>query len=418
MFQHLYRKSLIILLLFFVHTNYASVLTLNQAEKAAVGQSPELKALHAKTDALTETAVAVGQLSDPKLAVGAINVPVDSFNFAQENMTQIRIGLKQAFPRGHSLHYRSLQKHYQALAENERIHTMQSHVLRGVRINWLNLYYWVNAKRIVLAQKKVFQHLVKVAESMLANNKAQQKDVIRAQLELTELDNRLIEIDQHIDTARAALARWISPELARQAKPKQLPNWEPPSSLLNFYEIIKHHSELQTDQEFIAASHAGVKLAEQQYKPGFTVGVAYGIRQGQNTGRPTQRDDFLSAEVTFDLPIFTRNRQDRTLNARLETLAANQEEQYSHYRQLREALVTQYVAWREQRNSSKLYQKRLIREAKQYAEATMSAYQNTQTDFPTLARAYIRELETELGGLKAMVNRDKSRANLLYLEGK
>ncbi|EHL31410.1 hypothetical protein LDG_6588 [Legionella drancourtii LLAP12] len=48
----------------------------------------------------------------------------------------------------------------------------------------------------------------------------------------------------------------------------------------------------------------------------------------------------------------------------------------------------------------------------------MTAYQNFQTDFPTLARAYVRQLNTELEGLKVSVDRDVSRINLLYLQGK
>ena len=81
-------------------------------------------------------------------------------------------------------------------------------------------------------------------------------------------------------------------------------------------------------------------------------------------------------------------------------------------------LKTQYAAWLDQKKSATLYQKQLMPEAKQYAEATLTAYQNAQTDFPNLARAYDRELKTELAGYKAAVARDVARANLLYLEEK
>lgn len=397
---------------------YAAPLTLLQAETAALSQSPEVKSLQAKTDALGQSAIAAGQLSDPKLMLGAMNVPVDTFNFSQEPMTQVQVGLMQSFPRGHSLRYKSLQEKDKSRAEYEKGQTTQVQILRDVRISWLNLYYWLQAKRIVSAQKKIFRHLVKVTESMLANNQAQQKDVIRAQLELTELDNQLIGINQQIDTARAELARWIGAALANRAYPNRLPQWKSPPSVVKFENIIKHHPELRTDEALIAARNAGVKLAEQQYKPGVAVGLAYGFRQGRDMVNGRRRSDFLTAQVSIDLPLFTHNRQDRTLKASEDNLVASQEDQMSHYRQLCEELKTQYAAWQQQRKSAWLYDKRLIPEANQYAIATMTSYQNAQTDFPTLARAYVRELNTELMGLKASVNRNAARVNLLYLEGK
>ena len=74
--------------------------------------------------------------------------------------------------------------------------------------------------------------------------------------------------------------------------------------------------------------------------------------------------------------------------------------------------------WQQAQKSTELYKKDLVPQSIQYAEATMSAYQNTQTDFPTLADAYIRELDTKLAGLKANIDRSNARVNLLYLEGK
>ena len=419
--QHRKYKALLkfslLVLLFIGHVADAMPLTLKQAEKAALSQSPEVKSLRAKSRALNQSAIAAGQLSDPKLMLGAMNVPVDTFNFSQEPMTQVQVGLMQSFPRGRSLHYKSAQKQDLSVAESHKQQVMRLRVLQGVRLSWLNLYYWIHAKRIILKQKKVFQHLVKVTESMLANNKAQQKDVIRAQLEVTELDNRLLNINQQIKTARATLGRWVGSALAKKAVPMQLPGWLSPPKLSQFQHDVHQHPILKTDAALISSGHAGIKLAEQQYKPGFTVGVAYGFRQGHNMDGQ-RRSDFLTAQVSMDLPLFTRNRQDRTLRASQENLLSNEENQMSDYRQLLEALKTQYAAWQQQRRSVWLYRSHLIPEAKQYAEATMTAYQNAQTDFPTLARAYVRELKTELEGLKAKVHQNIARANLLYLQGK
>lgn len=391
--------------------------TLTQVESVALQQAPELKSLAAKSESWKQSAIAAAQLSDPQLVLGAMNVPVDSFSLSQEPMTQMQVGLRQIFPKGHSLRYRSLQEKDKGQMEYQKGQAMQIQILQDVRMNWINLYYWLKARRIVSLQKKIFQHLVKVTESMLANNQAQQKDVIRAQLELTGLANQLITINLQIETARAQLARWVGNMLANHANPSQLPQWMNPPSLKRFETIIKTHPKLQSDRAIIAANYAGVELAKQQFKPGVAVGVGYGFSQGHDMFTNRKRSDFLTAQVSIDLPLFPNNRQDRGLKASEENLIASQEDQLSHYRQLNQTLKTQYAIWQQQQKSVELYQQQLIPEANQYAEATLIAYQNTQTDFPTLARAYIRQLNTSLMGLKASVDCNAARINLLYLEG-
>lgn len=417
--KYLPQLNFILPILFLVFWSFivnATPLSIKQAETVALTQSPEIKSLRAKSRELEQKSIAAGQLVDPKLMLGTLNIPVDSFDFSQEPMTQVQVGLQQSFPRGRSLHYHSLQTKELSRAESNKQEVMRLYVLQSVRLVWLDLYYWLRAKRLVIEQKKVFQHLVSITESMLANNKAQQRDVIRAQLELSELDNRLLEINQKIDTARVELERWIGAELASKAQPGKLPGWPSLPRIEQFYEVIKQHYILKKDGTLISAGHEGINLAKQQYKPGFAVGVAYGIRQGHNINGKN-RPDFLTAQVSMDLPLFPGKRQDRNLQASQENLIALEENQESDYRQLKETLKTQYAIWQQQQKSHFLYQRHLVPEAKQYAEATVTAYQNNQTDFPTLARAYVRELDIQLAGLRAVVDRDIARINLLYLQG-
>ena len=320
---------------------YAATVTLEQAEHAALEQAPELKQLQAKQYSIEQAAIAAGQLADPKLKFTAMNIPVDTFDLGDVSMTQLQIGLLQAFPKGRSLKYRSLQKKDLSQAESEKVQAMQLQILRSVRHSWLDLYYWLYAKKLILDEKKVFEHLLKVTESLLANNKIQQKDVIRAQLELTDLDNQLININQNANVARAQLARWIGPNLAKSVQPNRLPKWLVPPMMTQLQTQLKKHPILRTDSALIASSQAGVKLAKQNFLPGFAIGVAYGFRQG-NEFDGSKRSDFFTGQVVADLPIFPKNRQSRLLKSSREELNASQNNQDSHYRQLIESLKTEY----------------------------------------------------------------------------
>jgi len=280
----------------------------------------------------------------------------------------------------------------------------------------LELYYWREAQTIIKNQQKVFEHLIKVSESMLANNQAQQKDVVRAQLELSELTNRLYEATQQIDVQKAQLARFIGTDLAAQAHPAKLPNWQAPAALKDLEAKLTQHPIFKSDDATIRSAQSKLKLAQQQFVPGFTIGVAYGIRQGSNIDG-SSRADFLTAQMNMDLPLFPKNRQSRTVKADRENLVAQHETKTSHFQELRATLQSFYARWQQLQKSVALYQKSLIPDSKHYAQATMTSYQNTQSDFPTLAEAYVRELDTELSGLRTAVDRAIVQANLLYLQG-
>ncbi|MFX7858138.1 TolC family protein, partial [Acinetobacter baumannii] len=70
-------------------------LVLSEAEQIALLQSPELQQIAANAAAISEEAIALGQLPDPKLTVGAQNVPTDTFSFTQDDMTMIEMGIEQ-----------------------------------------------------------------------------------------------------------------------------------------------------------------------------------------------------------------------------------------------------------------------------------------------------------------------------------
>ncbi len=55
-------------------------------------------------------------------------------------------------------------------------------------------------------------------------------------------------------------------------------------------------------------------------------------------------------------------------------------------------------------------------ESKQYAKSTLTAYENRQLDFPTVARAHDREIMVSLQKLRLQTNLYQARAHLLYLE--
>ncbi|SMH67814.1 Outer membrane efflux protein (fragment) (plasmid) [Acidithiobacillus ferrivorans] len=86
-------------MLMMVFSPYASAsavsLSLQSAEAIALRQNPGLGALTQKIAELRHKAVAVAQLPDPHLALGAANLPLNSFSMNQQQMSMLSVGLSQ-----------------------------------------------------------------------------------------------------------------------------------------------------------------------------------------------------------------------------------------------------------------------------------------------------------------------------------
>ena len=84
-------------------------------------------------------------------------------------------------------------------------------------------------------------------------------------------------------------------------------------------------------------------------------------------------------------------------------------------RELRRMLEKNYAQWKRLGAQEALYHERLVEEANQSAEATLSSYQSGTSEFNTLMRARITELDVLLNDLRVRVDYAKAQARLLYL---
>ena len=183
-------------------------------------------------------------------------------------------------------------------------------------------------------------------------------------------------------------------------------------------ERLLQHPSVQMADVRIHTQELGLLRAKEQYKPGWMLAADYGYRQGNNPDKnKSSRSDFLSIMATVDLPLFAKNRQDRARNAshsqvqaakfgrddRLRLLATDLESNYADYVRLGERL--------------QVFSSRLIPEAQQYTETTMTSYQSRVTDLTDVVRAHLTELTVRLDLLNLRFKHLVAQAKLWFIIG-
>jgi len=396
-------------------SQHAVPLTLAEAEDKALMSEPGQQAMQARAQALQDRGVAAGELPGLTLRVGLNNFPIQSGGFTTDGMTNAAVGVRQTFPAGQTRVINTRRFDFLANEMNQNAAARGRNVLTSARQSWLDLYYWERTHALVSESRPFFDDLATITRSLYAVGRKTQQDVLRAELELSRLDDRLIEIERQRSRARAALGEWIGSDASRPVALK-LPAWANMPPYESLQATLLQHPLMQAADARIDARVAGVDLAEQRTKPGWALDVGYSYRDGSlPSGQP--RSDLITLGVTVDLPFFRKRSVDSTLSAALQERSAAKSSREQTLRRLQSQLGTEFSRWNDLTRRLDLYDTRILSQANGNAEASLLAYQSDKGDFADVMRAYIDDLNTRIDYIRLQVERAQSYAVLANLGG-
>jgi outer membrane protein TolC len=390
-------------------------LTLAEAEDLALRDEPGQQALAARAAALDERAVAASELPDPMLRFGVNNFPIESGGFSTEGMTQATIGFRQTFPGGDTLALSSEKFGHLARSMSANVGARGREIRTSTRQAWLELYFLDRADELINESRPLFSDLAEITLSLYSVGRRQQHDVLRAELELSRLDDRLIDNEGRRGRARSALAEWIG-EDARRPIARKFPQWDTLPPLADMQDNLSNHPTLVAASAEVEASAANVEIAGERGKPDWALDVSYGYREGfLPNGEP--RSDMVTVGVTVGLPFFSSTSIDSSVSAALKEQTAARSSRLRLERELFSRLEAEYANWQELTRRLALYDTRILAQAEAQAEASLLAYQSDAGDFADVMRAHITYLNTRIEYLRLSVERAQSYAVLANLAG-
>lgn len=420
--------------------NNERIWSFNSAVKTAQKNDPWLTGNKHQQQAIEALSHAAATMPDPKMSVGLANLPTDGFDFSQEGMTQLKVGITQIFPRGDTLAIKNQQLRIKSEAYPFQRADRKAKVAVTVGSLWLDAYRVQQSIALIEQNRSLFEQLADVAQASYSSalGKTRQQDIVRAQLELTRLDDRLDILAQQQNAYLGMLTQWLSTAFVEsnqqdtisaisQLHNIQLAQQLPQLDLLN-NEVVysktwfsvdvlaKHfanHPAVFALDKKISASKTGINLAEQQYQPEWGVNASYGYRD--DDPMDNSRSDFFSVGVTFDLPLFTENRQDMTVKSAISKTEAVKTEKILLLRQLLGAFSSGKGRLLRLEERKILYKTRLLPQVHDQAEASLTAYTNDDGDFAEVVRSRIAVLNAQIDELVIQVAEQKIILELNYL---
>ena len=424
----------------FVSFSEAEILSLEQAVKAAQHYDPWLVQNKHSQNAVEAKSVAAGTLPDPTVSLGLANFPTDTFAIDQEPMTQVKIGVTQMIPRGDSL---QIKKHQlKTMGSQFPYQRMDRRAKTAVTVGqlWFDVYKAQESIVLIEEDRPLFEQLADVAEASYSTTigRTRQQDIIRAQLELTRLDDRLTMLRQKREMAAEELSGWFRGHFRREylldssveqvdaaagfeiagdlpeivILEKALYSADKQVESAELFEYFKKHPAVKAADRKIDAGKLGIDLARQGYKPMWGVNASYGYRD--DGGATGDRADFVSIGLSFDLPIFTKNRQDKDVESAVSQVEAVKTEKWALVRKMIADFEKNKARLQRLHERQRLFQEQLLPQMHEQAEASLTAYTNDDGDFAEVVRARIAELNARIDALDIDVEKQKTIIRLNY----
>jgi len=390
---------------------------LSELIEEAMVQNKEIKSLEESVESLKELIPYAGSLQDPRIGLGALNVPTDTFSFNQEPMTQKQIAISQKFPWFGKLSLRSqrqasIANHQYWLLEARRFELARQIAVAYYEIGYVGRGLEINNRLVELVEQ-----LRKVAESRYATGKGLQQDVLEAHVELTKLLDEKVLLEREYRNLEDRINELLNRDRFNSVNPPDrliCPDLKLDVTALQD-QSLKQNPQLAARQAEINQAEIEIRLAEKDYWPDMDVTLAYGQRGEDMTGRDLP--DFVSGAIVVNVPFWYKTRQNKQLDATRKSLAAARD----RYRNLVEALpyqvskvITDIGKFQE---SYRLFTDALLPQAEQWAKSSLAAYQVRELEFDTMIRAQLQVLRLELQSDRYLFNIYQKRAELEEILG-
>jgi outer membrane protein, heavy metal efflux system len=360
--------------------------TLDALIREALEQSPMITSARMHWQALTKVPVQVSTLPDPQVSLQHFTVgsPQPFSGYESSDFYYTSFGVSQDIPGPGKLRLQRSEAEKDAEYGKHRYEAAEREVEEKVKEIYFELFYHAKTLAILERNQEELSQIQQIAETRYRVGQGLQQDLIKAQLQTTEI------LRDH--------AMHHQEEDQEQLELKQLLGRDPDSPNIEIGEVETTHLELNAaqlarlsdggspdlaaDRAMEARSAEALKLAHQGYWPDFTVGYSF-----EKTG-PGFRDYYM-LNLGAKIPLYFWRRQTPAIEqAALEAESAREQTMATRL-QISSVAESSLVAMRTAERMMSIYRDGLIPQAETSQASAMSAYQVGKVDFQTLVSSVL-----------------------------
>jgi outer membrane protein, heavy metal efflux system len=388
----------------------ATALTLDEALLLAEREAPSLAAQAANRDAAIQAAIPAGELPDPKLLLGLQNFPIEGDargSLTRDFMTMQMVGVMQEVPNRDKRRARveAAQAGVDSADALTRVERLK--VRRETALAWIGSFAIEQKLQLFQSLYDENRLLAKAVQARLAGGSGMAIDNLAPKQEAALLAEQEDELERNREQARAALRRWLGAS-ANESLSGPWPSWQ--VNERQFRHNLQRHPELQIFDPMTYAAEAQVRMAEAEKKPDWSWELAY-QKRGDAFG------DMVSAQFTFDLPLFTGRRQDPKIAAKRAEMLRLEAEREAVTRERMQELDDDLAEYRRLDRALTRSQQILVPLAEEKVQLAMADYRAGAGGLITVVAARRELTEARLKDIDLQQQRAQTSARLYFAYG-
>ena len=391
--------------------NSAEVLRLDDVLRLALERSPEVEGAQSTIRAMQHRVPQSRALPDPMVSAGWAGklAPFDTMAGDPSSYRGITISEQFPYPGKRKLQGEVAARDVEAAQAD--CESARRRIALEVNTAFAEYFYLNNAIEATRQNKELLEKLAAIAEAQYRVGKAMQQDVLRAQVEISMLMEKMATLEEQRDAAVASLNEALqqAPETPL-APPEGLEARPIRYSLDALYALAEEHDTGVTrSQTAIERGKLSVALAERQSRP--DIGISYMFQQRTN------QPDMNGVTVSVNLPVFAKSKQRQAVAEAAETLHSAEKMRDNQKNAVRAEVRRQYLAAQTAQHLLELYSKGIVPQSSLALESAMSGYQVGKVDFLSLIASFSTLLNYETDTYRQVADYQTAVARIESLTG-
>lgn len=389
-----------------------STLTLEEAIAEGLRANPGVQSALHTVEAQRHKVPQAKSLADPQVSAGwAGNVA--PFSLQQGDPSSYRgVTVSQQIPYPGKLKLRGQIASKDIDVAQWQYEAVRRRVTADLKAAYYDYFFYDQALRITHKDKDLLQKLSSISEARYRVGKGMQQDVLRSQVEISVLLQKITVLEQQRATAQARL----NTLMARAPESPLPPAAEVQAASLDekleelYAAAESNDTGLQQERQMVEKNQLGVQLAHKDYLPDF--GAAY-MYQQRSMGLP----DMNGMTFTVNVPIFYKTKQREEVRQATEEVLSAERSRDNRKVELQFELKQQYLAAQASKQLLDLYSKAVVPQSSLALESSLSSYQVGTVDFLTVLANFSTILNYEVDYYRELANYQTALARMESLVG-
>jgi outer membrane protein TolC len=387
------------------------VLHLDDVVRLALNKNPEAQSALHTVKALEHHVLQAAALPDPSVAVGWAGNPAPFSIMSRDASSYRGATISEQFPARGKLKLQGEMASKDVEAAKADYGIVCRRVAADLKAAFYDYFYFDKAIQATNQNKALLEKLSAIAEAQYRVGQSSQQDVLRSQVEISMLIEKLTMLQLQRDTAQARINAFLQQPVDTPLPPAEEIQPTPLRFTLDELSALaaKNDTAVQRDQAMIDKQHLGVALAQKQYRP--DIGVSYMFQQRAD------QPDMNGLTVSVTIPVFYKAKQRPAVAEATENMLSAEKARENRLNEVQFELRQQYLALKAAERLMSLYRTGIVPQSSLALESSMSAYQVGKTDFLSLLTNFKTVLDYQSNYFRQLADYKTAIARIESLTG-